>query len=196
MPRPRAASARHTEYDSAAAGVGSDRALALTVEMASPKSEGEVIGGLLHRESALKNLKPNLQYFFSNRERNSAPAYLVPFTCRCNSATGVPRKFLTAPATQVQNNCPTAKWVVVTRRLVTISDRNSPSKTREEGKERRRKRGDLGREGPWLCVCTTAAAARRRSCPRARGAAERSQPDPRCTSCCFFFVQLSCLRTS
>ena len=37
MPRPTAASARRPEYDSAAAVVGSDRALALNVEMASSK---------------------------------------------------------------------------------------------------------------------------------------------------------------
>ena len=113
--------------------------------------------------------QPNYSTFFLNRECNSAPAYLVPFTCHCNSATGVPRKFLTA-------HCACNSGAQLSNCLMTISDRNSPSITREEGKERRRKRSDLGRERPWLCMCTTAAAARRRSCPRARGAAERSQP--------------------
>jgi len=43
VPRPTAASARRSEYDSAAAVVGSDRALALKVETASSKaSHGKV----------------------------------------------------------------------------------------------------------------------------------------------------------
>ena len=37
VPRPTAASARRSEYDSAAAVVGSDRALTLNVEMVSSK---------------------------------------------------------------------------------------------------------------------------------------------------------------